>query len=355
MRIAEVVDYFYPFHGGIEVVARELAKEFAKQGHEVTVITSGPGPERVEGLKVIRKRIWFTALNQPVIPGLIWPLLFGKYDVYHTHYPKPVTNVLTAFIALIKRKKLVVSYQNDLVLGGFLGKILGAVFSATKEKLVFWKAHKIIATSQGYAERSKKLQKYKRKVVVIENAVNLEKFSPKGTKKDYKEFKGKTNLLFVGRLVPYKGVPELLRILEDREDFSLTIIGRGALDNSVGKQVKSPKLAGRVKWVKEGISDRELSEYYRGADYLVLPSITTQEGFGLTALEAMASGTPALVSDKTGVSKELKKKGLSKAVIDFKKISKNSLPKITEKELKEFIKHYSWKENARKTLEIMRE
>ena len=55
MRIVHAVQRFHPEIGGAETHVRALAREQAKRGHDVTVVTSGtPGEERFEGYRVVR-------------------------------------------------------------------------------------------------------------------------------------------------------------------------------------------------------------------------------------------------------------------------------------------------------------
>jgi glycosyltransferase involved in cell wall biosynthesis len=108
-------------------------------------------------------------------------------------------------------------------------------------------------------------------------------------------------LLFVGTLEPRKNVPGLLsayRLLLDQgvTEAPLVLIGgRGWLYEKIFRQVEALTLEEQVAFL-HGVPDADLPALYNGAAVLVTPSF--YEGFGLPALEAMACGTPVVVSDR---------------------------------------------------------
>lgn len=106
-------------------------------------------------------------------------------------------------------------------------------------------------------------------------------------------------LIFVGNVKPHKNIGGLLKALElldaaDRPD--LLIVGRRdgffQADETVGRL--AARLGGHVTFTGE-VSDSDLVRHVRGAEALIQPSF--YEGFGIPPLEAMAVGTPVLVSD----------------------------------------------------------
>jgi glycosyltransferase involved in cell wall biosynthesis len=99
---------------------------------------------------------------------------------------------------------------------------------------------------------------------------------------------GKTNLLYVGRLDPMKGILQLLDVLHglDKDSFRLVVIGEGPLREAV-RSHPFVKHLGRLE-------HRNLREYYIAADLFVLPSLS--ENSPMTVLEAKACGCPVLAS-----------------------------------------------------------
>jgi glycosyltransferase involved in cell wall biosynthesis len=109
--------------------------------------------------------------------------------------------------------------------------------------------------------------------------------------------------LFVGNVMPHKN---LLRLVEAFADAVVGIAGRlvirgwgrAAHVRALQERIAALGIADRVEW-RRYATDDELPDLYRRARMLVLPSL--YEGFGLTALEAMACGTPVVVSSRSSL------------------------------------------------------
>ncbi len=128
------------------------------------------------------------------------------------------------------------------------------------------------------------------KVVTIPAGVDTSKFHPVNVSKNTGRY-----MLFVGTLEPRKNLSGLLRAWEEIQGkfshISLTIAGTtGDVFGSFSYPTSTP----RVHWMGY-VPEESLPGLYSGAEALVLPSL--EEGFGLTALEAMACGAPVIVSD----------------------------------------------------------
>ncbi len=110
----------------------------------------------------------------------------------------------------------------------------------------------------------------------------------------------RSTVLFVGRLVPTKGVQYFVamfrRLLTDHPDLEAEVCGEGVLFHAAVTAAEG--LGGRLR-VLGRVSDEELRAAYRRAHVLVMPS--RYEGLGLTALEAMACGTPVVAMDVPGL------------------------------------------------------
>ncbi len=109
-------------------------------------------------------------------------------------------------------------------------------------------------------------------------------------------------LLLVGLLKPVKGVPYLLEALHAlrrrRQDFVLDIVGDGAEARAYRDQAARLGLTDIVRF--HGAKTKpEVATFMRACDVFVLPSFF--ETFGVTAVEAIASGTPVVVSDVGGL------------------------------------------------------
>ena len=108
-------------------------------------------------------------------------------------------------------------------------------------------------------------------------------------------------VLFVGRLVPYKGVDVLLEALKGLDAVAL-IVGEGPLRARLEEQARELGVCRVSVRFLGAVDDDELAALYRACNIFVLPSVTRQEAFGVVQLEAMAAGKPVVSTDLgTGV------------------------------------------------------
>ena len=108
-------------------------------------------------------------------------------------------------------------------------------------------------------------------------------------------------VLFLGRVTIQKGPDYFLeaaaKVLKLRKDVTFVVVGKG--DMLPGMITRSIDLGINKKVIFTGFAP-DITKYYRMADVYVMPSVS--EPFGITALEAMASGTPTILSRQSGVS-----------------------------------------------------
>lgn len=188
----------------------------------------------------------------------------------------------------------------------------------TSELELVASADQIIATSEADAEYIEALYDGDRKkIAILIPGVNLSLFKP-GDKTEAKKVIGDESdhkmILFVGRIEPLKGIDVLLYAIKillnknPRLKVCVWIVG-GDVSKEADAWSKELKKLNAIRKVL-GISAKvhfvgrkdpqELPNYYQAADVLVLPS--QYESFGITAVEAMASGLPVITTDTTGVS-----------------------------------------------------
>lgn len=109
---------------------------------------------------------------------------------------------------------------------------------------------------------------------------------------------GRKTILFIGRLIPLKNLPFLMRAcLPFRDRARLVIVGAGEQDRYLKALDKELGLGALFLGPKYG---NELLACYQMADMVVLPSL--QEAYGAVVGEALMAGCPVLVSDKAGAS-----------------------------------------------------
>jgi glycogen synthase len=165
-----------------------------------------------------------------------------------------------------------------------------------------YEADRIIAVSNYMKERI--MEKYgvpEWKIDVIYNAVETSEFYGDKIMFGMNE----RVVLFLGRLAMQKGPDNFLRaakkVLEKEKNVRFLIVGTGHMMPQLINEAIGLGIAGNVTFT--GYRESIL-ECYKMADLYVMPSIS--EPFGITALEAMASGVPVIVSKQSGVSEVMR-------------------------------------------------
>jgi glycosyltransferase involved in cell wall biosynthesis len=206
----------------------------------------------------------------------------------------------------VRKKPVVLTYHNDIT-GRGLARYIARLYNATSLTYVLKRVDKIIITQPGYLHSSPYLKRYEHKIVIIPNGVDVEKFKPPSGAKHA------SNVLFFLSILDefhrYKGLDILLKALiivkKDIPDVKLIVGGSGELMGEYQRMANSLGLNGAVEF-HGFIPDDRLVEYYSNSNVFVLPSISsTQEGFGIVLLEALACGTPVISTAIVGVAADV--------------------------------------------------
>ncbi len=319
MRIVIVNSFFPPWRGGAETYTFNLARSLADRGHKITVhCGSDPlraGTELESGIKIVRHRILTRLYGTPVMPSLLGELRHADSDVLHANFPSPYIASIVALTSKVRRIPAVLTWHNDLP-----SVTSGARFlMETHDRLVLPRYvtsyRSIIATSANYAARSPILTKFRNLVRVVPNGVDCQRFHPStdGSKVRKRLGLGDSfTILFVGALTKwhrYKGLDVLLQAFKDmlsrERKTALVVVGDGELKTHYIAISNNLGLARNAIFVGN-IDDETLPQYYSASDVLVLPSKDMSEGFGLTILEANATGKPVIASRVGGIPSVVK-------------------------------------------------
>lgn len=260
--------------------------------------------------------------------GAFSPSLFlklRKFDYIYLHYPFFGTAEIVWFFKIFHKKpKLIIHYHMDVKNLKLMEKILSIPSRLILNSLLR-QSETIVSASLDYIKNSGIKKYYKKnpeKFKEIAFALDLEKFKPKDLKqkdpnnlisktKELINFvnekfikRNKVEFIFVAGLDSahyFKGLSNLLKALSlIRLDWRLNIVGDGNLRESYEKE--SYILGLEKKVIFHGkLSDPDLLRAYQEADCLVLPSINSNEAFGLVLIEAMACGLPVIASNLPGV------------------------------------------------------
>ena len=159
-----------------------------------------------------------------------------------------------------------------------------------------------------------KIQQYytadTRKIRIVPNGVDIQKFKPAQDREAIKHQFGLGDnpcILFVGSLIPRKGLPFLVeaakKITKTFSKIKFLIVGEGPSKNQLLSTLKTANLSNNFKFLGN-ISEDMLPALYNCAEAFVLPSI--QEGQGIVLLEAQASGKPVVAFDVGGVNEAVR-------------------------------------------------
>lgn len=309
--------------GGMNVYVLQVAKEFARRGNKVDVFTRCHDPRDpqivnlVDGARVVHLKAGPLSETKETlyqyIPEFLNNLLAFQrseetsYDLIHSHYwlsgrvgmalsqNWKVPHV-TTFHTLAKTK-----------LQARAGESESDLRVAVERRVMDSADAIIVSTDQERDDLARLYQTSPHKVRVIPAGVDLGLFRPLDKTHARKELglSEKKVILYVGRIEPLKGLDILLNataMLEDTSDTRLLIVGgKPGQDKELGRLKSLAAQLGIADIVTftGALSQTELPKYYSAADVFVLPSYS--ESFGLVALEAMACGTPVVVSRVGGL------------------------------------------------------
>ncbi len=305
MRVTMLNKYYPPHLGGIEFHMRDLAEKLASSGEaKVSVLVANEGPgdvrETIAGVEVTRLSRLFEYASTPVAPGMARSLRGSAAsvtppDVLHLHFPYPWGEM--SWLSAHPRIPTVMTYHSDIV----RQKAALAAYRPFLER-VLDRVDLIIASSPNMVRHSEFLAPRKEKCRIIPFGIHTERFAETpellARAAQLRERHGERKVvLFVGRLVYYKGIDVLMRAMQGI-DADLVVIGRGPLESEMRDFTQTHGMAERV-FFEPPVDDTDLAAWYHAADVFCLPSVARSEAFGLVQLEAHASGLPVISTDLT--------------------------------------------------------
>lgn len=290
--------------GGVEIVVEELCTRMVALGHNVTCYNRGG--HHVSGSEYDSKRLKeYKGIRLKTVPTIEKKGLaavsssffaalccaFGRYDIVHIHAEGPA---FFAWLPKLFGKKVIVTihgldWQREKWKSGF-----GSTFIHQGEKNAVKYADEIIVLSKGVQDYFEKT--YGRKTVFIPNGVsNHIEREPQIIKNKFGLGKDEY-ILFLGRLVPEKGIKYLIEAFKQVDTDKELVIAGGSSDTSeFENEIKELAKEDKRILFTGFVQGQELEELYSNAYVYVLPS--DLEGMPLSLLEAMSYGNCCLVSD----------------------------------------------------------
>jgi glycosyltransferase involved in cell wall biosynthesis len=306
MRVLMVLesDFTQRGGGGAESQLRTIALHLLRTGHQPTIVTPmlayGPqvSAERCFGIPVGRVsypkvKLLGGAVMCARLAAFLWQRR-KRYDAWHVHIGHNLGAVTCAVGALLG-KPVVVKVSGWWELEqGLLAPGRGPFSVLARAWLK--RASAVQAISTRIADELKKHGFPADRIVVLPNAVDTARFRARGALRTPGT---PFTAVFVGRLVPEKGLTTLLdawgQAFRGRSDVRLRLVGGGPLDQTLREQAERLGISAQVELL--GHRDR-VEEVLAEADIGVLPS--TIEGLSNTLLEFMATGLPVVASRVSG-------------------------------------------------------
>lgn len=309
MKILITTDVFIPTVNGVVTSIVNLSKQLLERGHDVRILTlSENNYSKKEGnvyyIKSFGVKVYPNARatinfhNKYIEEIINWkpdiihsqseftsfifakriskklniPIIHTYHTMYeyYTHYFTPSKNLGRKVVSILSKK--------------FLDNV-ETVIAPTEKVKVMLKAYGI-----------------KNKIVTVPTGIKLDKFKGKSKKGDIDKLKNQLGidkeskvLVAIGRLGKEKNLDELLinmkRLLKEHKKLVLLIIGDGPFRNKLEKKAKIMNIYENVIFTGM-INPKEIHKYYKLGDIFV--SASNSETQGLTYLEALASGLPAV-------------------------------------------------------------
>lgn len=327
MKIVEVLTYYRPWVSGLTIYVERLSKALARQGHEVTVLTSQYDPELplydvIEGVKVVRIPVSARVSKGVLMPGfgpMAWKLA-QQADILHLHLPQ-FDAPGVAMRGRILGKPVVLTYHCDLQLPqGSFNRMVDRVVGSMNQ-LAGQLADAVVTYTRDYGTHSPFLSQFlDNKLHIIPPPVELPDF----TVADVKAFRDKHQIGdepvvgIICRLAAEKGVEVLLKALPIvREAFpKVRVLHAGQYQNIIGEEAYAERLAPLFDAYKNhyhllgNIEGAELSAFYNCLDCLCVPSLNSTESFGLVQIEAMQNEVPVAACALPGVRQPVSMTGM---------------------------------------------
>lgn len=302
--------------GGIEIVVEELAVRMAALGHQITVYNRSG--HHVSGKEFDQKKLReYKGIRMKYVPTIDKKGLaamsasffaavaaaFGKYDVVHFHAEGPCAML---WLPKLFGKRCIATVHGLDHQRAKWGKF-ASTYIMLGEKCAVRFADEIIVLSEGVQKYF--LDTYGRKTRFIPNGVNRPVIHEAEIIKDKFGLEKDTYILFLGRLVPEKGLRYLIQAFKQvKTDKKLVIAGGSSdTDEFAGELWEMAKDDDRIIFTGF-VQGQELDELYSNAYVYTLPS--DLEGMPLSLLEAMSYGNCCLVSDIDECASVVKDKAL---------------------------------------------
>jgi glycosyltransferase involved in cell wall biosynthesis len=303
------VNWFAVGSGGLDRVFHDLTTSLPQAGMDITGLVLGPPDAAQRSGGVVQ------AFGRGgALPKRLW----CARTAIGTHLSTRETDLVAVHFALFALPALDLLHRQPMVMhfhgpwadeaaaegAGALGQIL----RRRMERAVYRRADRVITLSHAFAGYVSRVYGVDpRRVRVVPGSVDIARLAPTLSRQAARQRLGWPEnarvLLAVRRLVRRMGLDRLIEampaVIAAIPDTRLMIAGRGAEHIRLQKLAQDRGVADKIRFLGF-LADDDLPVAYRAADINVVPSLAL-EGFGLTAAEALAAGTPSMVTPIGGL------------------------------------------------------
>ena len=292
IRVLHVGKYYPPVNGGMERVLELLCRREASVVRTRVVVantTRLTSHDVVDGIPVTRIASFGTAGSVAICPSFPLWLSRESADVVVIHEPNPLG--LLAYRLARPSARLVVWFHSEVVRDAWQY----AMFYKPWFAYAMRRASRVIVASPPMAD-AVQLREFPVKSTVIPYGLDQERLTltpaVAADVATLRQRHGQPLLLFVGRMVPYKGLDVLLAAMP-RVNARLVLVGDGPQRPTLEALAQQLGLGEKVVFAGE-LDESQLIAWYHACDVFVLPSTTRAEAFGVVQTEAMACGKPVV-------------------------------------------------------------
>jgi glycosyltransferase involved in cell wall biosynthesis len=323
MNILHLVG-FYPEIGGPFTVVKELLKKLSQTGFNIKVLSPIPKNYDKNKLSFVKDLPFEVEYIEEQLPRFIMPSFSLKFidkikqekiDLIHINLLFDFYNIATC----ITKKPYLICFHGAFMKGAYnirkFKKLKKDLYMNIIGKKILKKAKFIHLLTQEEKEHFLEFYpEFENKIRVIPNGLDLSQYEVNLNKYDlinkYPQLKDKKIILFLSRINWIKGldilIPAFAKLYKEDKNYHLLIVGKDdgdGYENKVRQWVNEYGLADAAIFTGLLTGKDKLMAFY-GSNVFVLPSYS--EGLPTTVIEAMACGVPIIVSDKVGISREIK-------------------------------------------------
>ena len=297
--LCAAINYYAPYVNGQTETARQLAEGLARRGWQVAMVAARhdpalPAVERLGGVDVYRTPVVGRVGRGLVSPGFASTVrrLGRRSEVVHLHLPMLEAGLVAA---PPRPAPLVLTHHIDLWLPPSRVNDLARTVVAGSTRYALVRSAAVVVNSEDQARGSRFWPLADRWEPVPPPCLDRRGGAPA-----YRDGPG-THVGFLGRLVPDKGIDQLLTAFAGLPDTARLLIAGDFLgypgDNLMHRVRAAAAADPRIR-VLGMLAGREIDDFYASIDVFALPSVA--ESFGIAQTEAMMCGVPSVTTDLPG-------------------------------------------------------